>query len=314
MAKIGIVRIKKLVDALLDFAKVDYESKIVLGTSLVHTTDNGIGIKKKDTITLTGTIGKSTLTIGSGLTKIITFHTNLTVTASDFVTANSAYYLTLGIVLSSSTNKLILEAQTAGISFISPVIGDIIQESFLYRCFDSDDIIEGVDYTKLAVDIFTRLVTDSRKVETRLLFDPDRASLPTIHVREPSKSKGKQDGIGYIGEGFYENADLSFQEERRRSFDSQFELMITSMNRHEVVVMEEVMLGLLIGAQDSLAIQEPFYNINFVVKELIANNELIPNPLFIKSIMINVSYDKTYPDISNNELLTSILFEQLLLT
>ena len=313
MAKIGIVRVKKIVDALLTFLRTDYESKAVLDAVLVHTTANSTGVKKKDTITLTGTSGKATLTDVNGVIKIITFHTSLTITASDFVTANAAYYLTLGIVLTSITNKLILESQTAGVAFTSPTVGDLLSESFIYRCFDSDDVIEGVNYTTLAVEIFTRLTTDSRRVETRLLFDPDRASLPTIHVREPSKSKGKQDGIGNIGEGFYENADGGYSDERRRSFDSQFELMITSMNRHEVIVMEEVMLGLIVGAQDSFAIQDPFYNISFSVKELIANNDLIPNPLFIKSIMMNVSYDKTFPDISSSELLTRILFEQLIL-
>lgn len=194
------------------------------------------------------------------------------------------------------------------------VTEEITDESFLMRCFDDDDTVEDISYRDLAKEIFTRGVDDHRKVETRLMFDVDRAALPTIHVREPAKSKGKQDGIGNMDQDFWENADGGSNDIRRRSFDSQYELMITSMNRHEVIIMEEVILGLFIGAQDSLALQEPFYLINFTVKELIANNELVPNPLFIKAIGLNVSYDKKYPDISNNVVLHKIMFDQKILS
>jgi hypothetical protein len=229
MARVGIIRIKKLVDALLEFVQTDYENKVALQ---------------------------------------------------------------------------ILETEEV----------DHIAESFLARCFDEDDVTEGIDYLHQAVGIFTRTDADTRKLETRLMFDPDRATLPTIHVREPGKSKGKQDGIGNIDEELYANLDGGFSETRRRSFESQYELMITSANRHEVLIIEEVLLALLIGAQDSFTIQEPFCTMSFSVKELIANNELVPTPLFIKSIGLNLSYDKKYPDISNNVLLNKILFDQNILS
>jgi len=186
--------------------------------------------------------------------------------------------------------------------------GGIPEESFLLRCFDEEDVIDGISYSTLAVEIFTRDNLERRKLETRLMFDRDRAELPTIHVREPAKNKGQQDGVGYIDDDLYENADGGFNPARRRSFTSQYELMITSLNRHDVIIIEEVILALLIGAQDTLALANPFYNFSFNVKELIANNELIPNPLFIKSIGVNVSYDKTYPDLSTNNMLNQILF------
>ncbi len=171
-------------------------------------------------------------------------------------------------------------------------LSGVPEESFLKRCFDENDVADGIDYGDLAIEIFTRSDTENRKVETRLLFDRDRASLPTIHIREPSKNKGKTDSIGYIGSDIFENSDGGFNEERRRSFGSQFELLITSLNRHEVIVIEEVLMALLIGSQDTLSLVNPFYQFDFNVKELIANNELVPDPLFIKSIGLNVSYEK----------------------
>lgn len=191
---------------------------------------------------------------------------------------------------------------------------NISDESFLIRCFDSEDIADDISYKDLAVEIFTRGDQESRKVETRLMYDRERASLPTIHVREPAKGKGKQDSIGYIDEDLFINSDLSYNQVRRRSFDSNFELLITSFNRHEVLIMEEVILALLIGAQDTLALASPFYQFSFNIKELMANNELVPDILFIKSIGLNVSYNKTYPDISNNNMLNSILFKANILS
>ena len=197
---------------------------------------------------------------------------------------------------------------------VAPDTSDYIAESFLMRCFDDEDEIDGIPYKDLAVEIFTRTDLEQRKIETRLMFDLDRAPLPTNHVREPAKGKGKTDAIGYMGEDIYEDIDGGFETERRRSFTSQYELMATSMNRHEVIIIEEVMTALLIGAQDTLALANPFYTFDFSVKELIANNELIPNPLFIKSIGLHVSYNKTYPDLSNNQMLGKILFTQNILT
>lgn len=186
-------------------------------------------------------------------------------------------------------------------------------ESFIERCFDEFDEDGGVIYSETAKDIFFRDQSTNRKLETRLMFDRDRALLPTIHVREPAKSKGAQDGVGNMGEDFFINGDTTYQHERRRSFNSQFELMITSGNRHEVIIIEEVIVGLLLSIQDTIALNTPFYLFELSVRELMANNELIPTPLFIKSIMLNVGYDKIYPDITEMDKINRIVFSHNLL-
>jgi hypothetical protein len=187
-------------------------------------------------------------------------------------------------------------------------------ESLLYRYFDVDDKDGMIDYRTSAIDLFTRSDKDSRKIDVRTMYDMDRASLPTIHIREASKTKGKQDGIGYIDDP-YENESGTFTDVHRRSFESQYEIWLTSGNRHEVLIMEEVLLGLLIGAQDTLALTEPFYNFNFNSRELILNREGDSTPqLFCKSIGVNVSYDKKYPSLTSNTLLSKILFNMQLIS
>lgn len=314
MSQIGIIKIKKLVDGLLQFVREDYLSKITLQGTLIHTTPNGVGVKKKDTLTLVGVSGDVIITDTTDTDILLSFSVSLTQTCLNFVTAMSALFLTQGIVITASGASIIFEASVAGVDFMSPTVRDLSEESFLMRCFDDEDEMDGILYKDLAIEIFTRTDQEQRKIETRLMFDLDRAPLPTIHVREPAKGKGKTDAIGYMGEDFYENLDGSFSEERKRSFQSQYELMATSMNRHEVIIIEEVMMALLVGSQDTLALANPFYTFDFSVKELIANNELIPNPLFIKSIGLHVSYNKTYPDLSSNQMLGKILFTQNILS
>jgi hypothetical protein len=77
---------------------------------------NNFVFKEVDWVTLTGTSGTATV-IHNGVTKTATWHTSLTVTASDFVTANAADYLTAGSVLTSSGAKLIFTANVPGVGF-----------------------------------------------------------------------------------------------------------------------------------------------------------------------------------------------------
>ena len=197
-------------------------------------------------------------------------------------------------------------------------------EAFINRCFATDDSDEGISYLDIAKNLFLRTVSDSRKLEIRLLFDRDRAMLPTIHVREPSKQKGNSDGIGNISEELYLNdfrqdeydKDIfprTYQHGVRRSFNSQFELLITSANRHEVLVIEEVLMALLMGSQDTISLLLPFHTTQLSVKELIFNGDISPN-LFIKAITLNVQYEKEYPEIVMNDLFSQILFEHQLYT
>lgn len=63
--------------------------------------------KKSSVITLTGTSGTATVTIG-GLAKTATFATSLTVTRNNFITANAAAYAAVGITITASGTAGIL--------------------------------------------------------------------------------------------------------------------------------------------------------------------------------------------------------------
>lgn len=77
------------------------------------------------TVTLTGTSGTANITVAGGLTKLVTFNTSLTQTATDFDTTHSAAYTTAGITVTTSGADIIFTAAVAGTPFDAPVITNI---------------------------------------------------------------------------------------------------------------------------------------------------------------------------------------------
>ena len=71
-------------------------------------------VKQKETITLTGTAGIAHVTVAGGLDKTVTFATDLTTTAANFVSTHAAAYLVVGIVVTSVGINIIFEASVAG--------------------------------------------------------------------------------------------------------------------------------------------------------------------------------------------------------
>jgi len=164
------------------------------------------------------------------------------------------------------------------------------QNSFLYRVL-GDDSNDGWNFYENAISIFSRTDIDKRKLETRLMFDRTRADLPTIHVREPAKNNGGYDSLGYLNGGVVVNEDDSVSDTMRKSFTSRFELMITSGNSLECVMIQEVLESAILASLDTLTI--PFFDIvNLTSKELMMNSEVERNMLFIKSIDLEIKYNK----------------------
>lgn len=169
-------------------------------------------------------------------------------------------------------------------------------KSFLYRVL-SDNTTEGWDFYQNGITLFIRGDEDNRKLETRLMFDRSRAGLPTIHVREPAKNKGSFDGIGFfddeivINEPVDEQTPSTISSTARKTFSSQFDIMITSGNSLECVLIQEVLESAMLASLDTLTI--PFFElVDFTSKELMMSDETERNQLFIKSITLNIQYQK----------------------
>lgn len=78
--------------------------------------------QKKVVITLSGTSGTASITGIGGLTKTATFATSLTITGTNFVTANATAYAAVGITLTAALGVLTFTNATSDSGFGSAMI------------------------------------------------------------------------------------------------------------------------------------------------------------------------------------------------
>ena len=179
-------------------------------------------------------------------------------------------------------------------------------DTFLYKVLEGNRT-DGYDFYEEGKNIFLRTSTSSRKIETRLMFTKDIAPTPTVHVREPTRVKGVYNSIGGIVGPRINLPDDGFTDEYRDTKKANYEFVITSDNPLETILIAEVIYTLLLGAWETLQTQI-FDLFDFGLKELVANNELVPYPLYIKSVEITVQFQNTVPGIQLQTLCDAINF------
>ena len=77
-----------------------------------------------DIITLTGTSGTATITLAGGLTKTVTFNSDLHTTAIDFVNSFYADYIAQGIIISVVNDAILFTTTVPGVTFTHPAIAN----------------------------------------------------------------------------------------------------------------------------------------------------------------------------------------------
>lgn len=177
------------------------------------------------------------------------------------------------------------------------------ETTFLYRLLNGTT--DGnYNFYEQAKQIYSRNANNPNNIKVVLEYPKDRIGLPCYCIREPGKDRGPANTIGKIN-GFYaEDGNLRYLDSRQ----SNYEIMCFSANMIESILISEVLYALMVSAHDTLA--DMFDTIDYRLKELMAENELIPAPIFIRSIGLDVSYSQMVPGLVNTELLGKIIFER----
>lgn len=164
------------------------------------------------------------------------------------------------------------------------------QNSWLFKTF-GDVVLDGTNfYQQLYELIYARNTDDSRRLLTRLMFDRDRANLPTMHINYPTE-EGRS-GDNTIGTSFKVELEVNAHVNYfSRSYVGQYELIVTGGTSVEVVILYEFMNALLIAGADTLAVN--FDKFEFSGKQLMTNPEIIPYLIFYRSITISIQDRKT---------------------
>ncbi len=183
-------------------------------------------------------------------------------------------------------------------------------ESFLYRVLKGS-FLGDYDFYEQGVNIFTQSGNSSRQIQTRMGFDLGITTLPTIYVHQPNEvMKGVNTiSFGMDTDEFYTNKDGTVVEKLFRGSSSTFEYVITSPNVLETILVYEVLWAALVSVVDTF--MEYFVDVSITGKELVARHETMPEPLFIKTILVDVQYVKQVPRLTTpQQLITKIEFDK----
>ena len=169
------------------------------------------------------------------------------------------------------------------------------KDSFLYKVLgDTQD--GSFNYYEQAKNIFLRKETNPNNIKVVLEYPKDKTGLPAYVIREPGKTGGIANSIGKI-ESFMGGVPM-YRDTRQYGL----EIMCFSVNMNESILMSEILYALLLGSWDTLASQLPIQSVRFL------QNNLMPTPIFIRSIGLDLSSEEIVPGLVDTSLLGKIIF------
>lgn len=168
------------------------------------------------------------------------------------------------------------------------------QDTLLYFLFNG--LKEGhYDYYIEAKNLFLREVTHAKKIQTYLAFNRNPSNVPSIYISLPGE-QSENNGIG-IDQGYpdyFTLQDGNKQPTYNRMFGAQYNLIITSENVLEVILIYHTLRAVLISTMDTLEMSG-LRNIRYTGQDININTELVPPHLFIKSLGISFDYEVDVP-------------------
>lgn len=184
------------------------------------------------------------------------------------------------------------------------------KDTLLYQMFQETKFKElDIDYYKEAKEIFLRSKDHPRKVEVRQFFDVDRASIPTIHINLPSDSPifdALGVDAGYIpGITFGKETEISQVHTRR--FNAVYQIIITSENVNEVILIYHTIRAFLISILDILDVNG-LQNPKLGGGDIQFNADIVPPRVFMRAITINCFYEVSIPSLVREKIINSLLF------
>lgn len=175
------------------------------------------------------------------------------------------------------------------------------EQTFLYKTFNG--VKDGnFNFYEQGKKLFLRNESNPRNLRVSLEFPKDKLNLPVYVIREPSKRESPFNSIGKLTGQFDESGKMIIRDSR----NYEFEIMCVSDNFLESILMSEILYALLLGSYNILS--QSFQSIDFSMKEIMVNTEVIPLPIFMRSIGLNLSSDEYVPTIEEIPLLGKVLF------
>lgn len=191
--------------------------------------------------------------------------------------------------------QIILEAYQKAIAFVrkdyKTNIADPTQ-SYLGLLLSSTDSVDRYKFFEQAKAIFITTENDPRHLTANLFFNAAKASIPTIHITNPSEVP-IHNTIG-IAEGYqdflFDEDNQKYKKVFNRRFKAKYNIVFTSDNTNEVILIYQIMKSLTISIIDHLQLSG-LHNVLLSGTDINLKSDIIPTNVFIKSIGLEFEYD-----------------------
>lgn len=183
-------------------------------------------------------------------------------------------------------------------------------QSFLMRVL-AGNAIERYDLQKQAIQVFIDNNEENQRfLEVHLMFNMQREGLPTIHLTLPSEqTQTAGNGIG-TDQGYQDDiiTEDEYNEQQElikqgsitpvftRSFQSTYNLVITSDNSNEVILIYHTLRALLISLIPSISLAG-LRNLAFGGQDVQLYDKLAPKNMYMRAITCSLQYETSTPSI-----------------
>lgn len=181
-------------------------------------------------------------------------------------------------------------------------------KSLLYRLLH-DQEVERYKLYEQAKAIFVAEEDDPRLLDVNLFFNANRNGVPTIHITLPSEST-VNNTLG-IGEGYrdpiFDEIAGTYKEVYNRRFRASYNLVITSDNTNEVILIYNTLKSILISLFNHMNLSG-LEKIELGGRDIQINSTLVPLNIFMRSISVDFEYNVGAIDLFDHKMFNSILF------
>lgn len=173
-----------------------------------------------------------------------------------------------------------------------------IDEKYLY-CLFGELNLGDYNFNENAKSIFLKQIESSRLIETHIFFNHDRAHLPTVHINLPSENMGGDNGIDWDNMEKPLNCTEGILKITPKSYISKFNLIVTSNNTFEVLIMYTVLKSLIQGNISVLELNG-IRNVKISGSDIIFNEGFMPQSIFSRALTLDCTY--TFEGLSLKEI------------
>lgn len=182
-----------------------------------------------------------------------------------------------------------------------------VDENYLNKLFGELQI-GSYSFSENAKKIFLRGSESDRQIETHIFFNHDRAHLPTVHINLPSENMGGDNGIDWDTDVFQAECEDKAYRASSRTYTAKFNLIFTSNNTFEVLIMYYVIKSVIQGNIVLLS-ENGLQNPKLSGSDIIFNEGFMPQSIYSRALSIDCMYRSQALSFVQMDTVKTVIFE-----